>query len=215
MENGMTDMAAGIKTVLPDQSMPQIEPQMPEVNVETAPLTDEPSAADCNEIIIEASFTSNISCNNEPTGSIVIDRQSVRGGAPPYAFSLNQKIFADTSVFSALYPGSYSLFARDINDCVSMLGTAIIGSEDCTYQAAFAPLRGETWMVPVDENRIGTLFIYSKEGNVVYSIPVNGNETTVWSGETLSGQGLPMGLYQFEIRYDDGNRFIGNVTIVR
>lgn len=178
-------------------------------------IFEETGTVDCSNISIKAVFTTHPSCNNKPTGNIEIDRQSIQGGEPPYGFSLNQKTFTDTVVFTSLYPGRYPVYVKDDNDCTSQVGDAIIESEDCTYQAVFAPLNGETWTVPVERDKEGMLLIYSKAGTVVYSISVNGNETTVWNGQTVNGQILPMGLYQFEIRYNDGSTFTGNVTILR
>ncbi|MBN2480985.1 MAG: hypothetical protein JXB19_04535 [Bacteroidales bacterium] len=177
--------------------------------------SEEEMTIDCSQINIEAVFTSHSSCNNKPTGVIEIDAQSIKGGEPPYVFSLNQKTFADTLIFASLSPGSYPVYAKDAHDCANRLGIAIIDSEDCTYQDIFAPLKGEIWSVPVERDKAGTLLIYSKAGIVVYSIPVSGNDPVVWNGETVNGQMLPMGLYQFEIRYSDGTSFTGNVTIVR
>jgi hypothetical protein len=176
---------------------------------------DSLSKTDCSNVNIEGYFTEHESCNNKPTGSIIIDRQSVQGGLPPYTFSLSQAGFRDTLIFSGLYPGSYALYAKDANDCVCRLGIALIHSVDCTYQAVFAPLRGETWMIPAEPDRTGILNIFSRTGALVYTIQLSGNDTPAWNGTTLSGQPLPMGVYQFEIRYDDGSSMVGNVTIVR
>ncbi len=177
--------------------------------------SEKTDTVDCSNITIEAVFTTHPSYNNKPTGDIEIDRQSIHGGKPPYVFSLSQNTFTDTIVFASLYPGNYPVYIKDANDCISKVGTAVIKSEDYTYQDVFAPLNGETWPVPVERDKEGMLLIYSKAGTVVYSISVNGNETTVWNGQTINGQILPMGLYQFEIRYNDGSIFTGNVTIVR
>lgn len=170
---------------------------------------------DCNDVFIEASLITEASCNNEPTGRIMVDGQTLRGGVPPYSFSLNGSTFTGNPVFSALFPGNYPVYARDAAGCINSLGNVVVRTEDCTYQYVFAPMRGDVWNVPVKDDATGILIIYSKEGNVVYRVPVSSDEEAVWSGNTVSGQGLEMGLYQFEIRYDDGTRFSGTVTLVR
>jgi len=173
------------------------------------------SEANCRKIKLEGNFIEYESCNNKPTGGIMIYSQSVTGGMPPYTFSLNGTRFIDTIQFSGLYPGNYPVYARDANNCISRLGLALVRSVDCTYQAVFAPLKGEIWTVPADQDREGILNIFNKSGTLVYTIRISNDETTTWNGSTLSGQALPMGIYQFEIRYSDGSRFIGNVTIVK
>lgn len=172
---------------------------------------------DCRKIKIEGSFSESESCSNKPTGSIVIDRQSLTGGQAPYTFSMNQINFRDTLLFSGLYPGSYPLYAKDANDCVNRIGIALIRSVDCgiIYQAVFAPMKGEIWTVPADPDKEGILNIFSKTGTLVYSVRFSGSEPILWNGTTLSGQPLSMGIYPFEIRYSDGDNFTGNVTIVR
>jgi len=224
---GSIDVVTGRDAGGPDEEMPDAEqPDAATAGREqTDRLGEDDQAAgaenpvsdvsDCSNVNIEGSLIIEVSCNNEPTGSIQIDGQSLRGGSPPYSFSLSQKTYTDTPVFSSLYAGNYSVYARDAAGCIKLLQNAVVGSEDCTYEHVFAPMQGQVWTVPVRDNGNGTLIIYSKEGNVVYQVPVRGDEETLWQGETVSGQGLPMGLYPFEIRYDDGTRFIGTVTLVR
>ena len=172
---------------------------------------------DCRKVKIVGDFMESESCSNKPTGSILIDRQSVTGGLPPYTFSINQVNFRDTLLFSNLYPASYPLYAKDANNCVSRIGIALIRSVDCvlTYQAVFEPMKGVIWTVPTDPDKDGKLSIFSKNGDLVYSIQFSRDEPVTWSGTTLSGQALPMGVYLFRIEYTDEEIFSGNVTIKR
>jgi hypothetical protein len=170
---------------------------------------------DCRKVTIQAKFLTQESCNNKPTGSFVIDRGSITGGRPPYAFSLNHERFHDTTAFYLLYPGNYPVYVKDDNNCIELLGTARIGSVDCTYQAVFAPMKGESWTIPVNHVSDGILQVYSKAGTIVFYMKFTQDESPVWSGGTITGQALPMAIYQFQINYDDGSSFTGNVTIVR
>jgi hypothetical protein len=210
-----------IRTGVPvENKEPKTEKQVSEPVSENKPIPAKPEAivySDCRKVKIEGSFLESESCNDKPTGSIVIDRQTVTGGQAPYTFSMSRANFRDTLLFSGLYPGSYAVYARDANNCIRRIGLALIRSVDCTniYQAVFAPLRGEIWTIPVDPDRSGTLNIFSKAGILVYSVRFTGSEPVTWSGTTISGQALPMGIYQFGIRYADGGSFMGNVTIVR
>lgn len=199
---------------------PKTDSLLPETVSEdktTTGISETMRIPDCRKIKIEGSFREYESCNNKPTGSIAVDRESLTGGQAPYTLSLDKVNFHDTLLFSGLYPTSYALYARDANECISLIGVALIRSVDCViaYQAVFAPLRGEIWTVPIDPDRSGTLNIFSKNAALIYSIRFAANETVVWSGTTRSGLALPMGLYQFEISYDDGGSFVGNVTILK
>jgi hypothetical protein len=170
---------------------------------------------DCSTVKIEGRFDESESCNNKPTGSIKIQRTTVAGGLPPYHFSIDKINFRDTTVFSDLSAGIYKMYARDAGNCISQLGTAIITSVDCTYQAVFAPARGETWSVPTNPDKSGSVNIFSRTGTLVYTAGFGNFQTIVWDGTADAGQMLPMGIYHFEIRYSDGNSFNGSVTIVR
>jgi hypothetical protein len=195
----------------PEKTVSEIRSDLPSQEA----ASEGPGKTDCRKVVIAGNFNESESCNNKPTGLIVINRNSVTGGVAPYSFSLSQDNFRDTMQFGGLYPGNYTLYARDANNCVNRLGIAVIRSVDCTYQAVFAPDKGETWTVPVDPDRQGTLKIFSKAGMLVYSAKVTGDQVTTWAGTTISGQSLPMGLYPFEITYGDGTGFSGTVTIVR
>jgi len=185
------------------------------VNGRVSGKRTEAGTVDCGKVNIEGKFYESESCNNSPTGTISFDRSSLTGGTAPYAFSLTGSQFKETTVFSNLYTGNYTLYAKDAMNCTSQIGIAFIGTIDCTYQAVFAPSRGEIWSVPADPEKTGQLNIFSKSGDLVYSVRFSIHESVVWDGTTLSGQLLSMGIYQFGIRYSDGISFNGNVTIVR
>jgi hypothetical protein len=170
---------------------------------------------DCRKIKFSMEISVLESCNNKPTGSFLISRESVTGGKPPYMFSLSRSKFDDSLEFASLFSGNYPVYVKDGNNCIGLGGTAQIGSFDCTYQAVFAPLKGETWSVPAEDGKDGTLRIISKSGAMVYTIKLTSGGNPVWNGESTAGQLLPMGIYQFDIAYTDGSRFGGNVTIIK
>jgi hypothetical protein len=205
-ENKAVNISSNVATKAPEDSLPIM-------NLTTEPVSNK--QINCRNIKFSVIITAEESCNNSPTGSFTINRHSITGGQPPYAFSLSRNNFMDTILFASLYPGNYPVYIRDGNNCIGIAGIAQIGSVDCTYQAVFAPLKGEMWTVPVSQSGEGILQIFSKSGMLVYNCKVYGGETTEWDGETLSGQPLPMGIYHFEINYTDGKRFVGNVTILK
>jgi hypothetical protein len=207
-----SDAPPDVKSINADNSS---DKQFRSDQTHKAPAAENIIKTDCDKVKIEADIIELESCNNKPTGSITIDDRTISGGRPPYTFSLNKDKYYDTLVFSALYPGNYSVFVKDGNDCTGIIGVALVGSTDCTYQAVFAPLKGETWAVPADPNKEGMLQIFSKAGLLVFSSRIPENETILWNGETISGGQLPMGIYMFEIRYSDGNIFTGTVTILK
>jgi len=189
-------------TVLPAEGSRQSDEKIPGLLI------------DCGKVRISGDLIINASCNNKPSGCISVDMATISGGFPPYSFTIDGKTFTGASTFPSLYPGKYEVYARDSNYCTCLLGYAYIDTEDCTYNAAFAPFRGEHWDIPAGTRARGILTIYSSSGSIVYTSVVNEFESQ-WNGTTISGQQLPMGLYQFSISYDDGTLFNGTVTIVR
>ena len=176
---------------------------------------NETKVPDCSNVQFSVELTENESCSNKATGSFRIQPETVSGGRPPYSFSLNNSRFYDTLEFASLYPGNYPLYIRDGDNCTGLAGVARIGMVDCTYQAVFAPLKGELWSIPYETGKDGSIRIISKSGALVYSAGITGDDIPVWNGETETGQQLPMGIYLFEITYTDGTSFAGTVTIVK
>lgn len=174
-----------------------------------------PVKIDCKKVKISAIINYPVSITHKNNGEINIEPHSIHGGTPPYSFSLNNKIYTESYSFIGLNPGTYSVYARDANNCVSKLGVVRIDLANNTYQQAFAPLRGEIWTIPSNPNGEGIIKIFTKTGFQVYTTKINIGETLTWKGETIAGEQLPMGVYPFEIHYKDGTIFSGSVTIIK
>jgi len=80
-----------------------------------------------NPLLLAALFNDPV-CEGPLTGSITA--QSVAGGIPPYAYSLNGSAFASVASFTDLPEGTYTLSVQDANGCrldsVVQLEAAII-----------------------------------------------------------------------------------------
>ncbi len=75
--------------------------------------------------------TQNVRCNEaNNSGSITIE--SVRGGVPPYEYSLDGIIFIQQPRLSRLAPGSYSFVVRDANACEFSDNAGILPPPDIT-----------------------------------------------------------------------------------
>lgn len=73
------------------------------------PLLVAPSGITTNVIITEPG------CNPDDSGIITLD--NTRGGAEPFAYSLDQGAFVPDSVFANLFPGAYNVDILDANGC--------------------------------------------------------------------------------------------------
>jgi hypothetical protein len=170
---------------------------------------------DCNLKASILMLTAVESCNNSPTGKIVIDKNSDLQGSSPFAFSIDTKNYTDEFVFSGLYPGSYNLTIRDAAGCVWVYDNEIrIDEKDCRDQEySFYPAKGEVWKIPVTQNSNGRIEVYSRGGSRVYSASINNGHPDTWDG-TSNGQPLPMGSYTFILKLGD-EVLTGSVTILR
>ncbi|MEJ2595991.1 MAG: gliding motility-associated C-terminal domain-containing protein, partial [bacterium] len=66
-------------------------------------------------LVMEDAVVSNQTCSNRMDGSIEIFGS---GGDPPYLYALNDGPFRETSLFSGLEQGAYTVRIRDVNQCV-------------------------------------------------------------------------------------------------
>jgi hypothetical protein len=69
------------------------------------------------EITYKATFK-NPTCDGFGTGKILID--SIKGGASPYFYYLNNQLFTDKNKLNALDEGNYEIYIKDSNNCTSL-----------------------------------------------------------------------------------------------
>jgi hypothetical protein len=66
-------------------------------------------------------------CYGDATGSILV---SAIGGTPPYWYSLDGVVWQETGLFEMLYAGVYTVYVKDVNDCLVYLEDVIITQPD-------------------------------------------------------------------------------------
>lgn len=76
-------------------------------------------------ITLTINVTNNTPCASPPTGSINV---SASGGAPPYMYSLNGGAFGPSGLFGNLATGSYTIRARDANNCNSPISNVSVNN---------------------------------------------------------------------------------------
>ena len=191
---------------------------------EKLPLKDTGSAQkavpagkfDCSQISIAGDIKVMESCEDKPTGSIIINLSSLKGGEKPYRFSISEEEgFTMNSQFGDLSAGDYKVLIKDGNGCVQLLAEANVKSMKCPLDLSFYPER-ESWKIPLKANANAEIkIINSRTGTLVYSSAINGGYPDSWNGTDNNAGSLPMGSYSFIITYSDGEIIQGNVTILR
>jgi hypothetical protein len=196
----------------PESSQPQTK------STEAVPATNQKSSklfSDCKEIDIEADISSENTCENKVSGKIKVDKQSVRGGEPPYSISVDGgKNYYPDFIVGNLSAARYTVYIKDANNCYSKLGTVNVKSVDCSAEYVFAPDKGEVWKIPTGDYS-GELRIFSKQGKVVFTEDYDSPGSFAWDGKTNAGSELPMGAYMFQLKLSNGETLKGTITIVR
>ncbi len=169
----------------------------------------------CDNVVIDALVTTEASCDNKPTGKIIIDLESISGGTSPYEVSIdNEENYSNSFLFNKQFSKSYSVYIRDFNKCSTYLGSFLIDQEDCSYEYAFAPDEGEEWKIPTKTSS-GSIKIFSKAGTLVYEEQLSSSIDYYWQGKSNVGNALPMGMYMFILNLDTEENLVGHVTIIR
>ncbi|HVD96851.1 MAG TPA: hypothetical protein VNB90_01520 [Cytophagaceae bacterium] len=180
----------------------------PEPIVNTAP-----QGTNCAGTITgEVGITS--TCKNESSGKIVVTLNSLRGGTKPYKFALDKDDeFRTNGQFTELEAGTYHVFVKDKNNCVSEIKQVEVTSKICIPPAAFKPEYGETWKAPEGIN--GQLKIMNRANDVVFSTTLHSNTVFEWNGNDQNGMSLATGAYHYMIITESGEVINGSVTILR
>ncbi len=176
---------------------------------------NEPTTVDCEAISFSAKVTSKNSCIEEVNGRIEIRYSSVEGGKAPYLFAINNGNFKNSTYFPYLEAGNYEIYIKDANQCEKLLETIKIDAKFCKKEFVIAPHLGETWKIPMHNYDGGTIKIYNKTGFQVYENKLNGFNDNEWNGTTTDSNPLPMGVYKFAIKYNNGTTYTGLITIVK
>ncbi len=219
----MKEELANKKAIIPDgknkETMPLDMPMTDKNNpVENKPQVSDPMDesinAPCENVLIAFEFVAENTCLNRSQGRILFLSQSLKGGRPPYEFSITGgSAFESLLLFDNLQGGRYNLVVRDADHCLSGTGVAEVGEIECDFR--FAPDKGEVWEIPAINDKEGKLLIFSKEGSIRYAARIDASTDREWDGRTLNGEPLPLGVYLFRIEFDDGSRFNGTVTIIK
>jgi hypothetical protein len=199
----------------PVSSVPDQKP----VKVNTASgeqkKSPEPQTVDCSNVHITCTYRIEEGCEDSRQGKIIFNKSSVKGGKPPYMYAVTDDQFDPSAVFEQLVAGRYKLMVKDDNDCLSVIGLADVKEMVCPADFIIAPERNEYWTIPYEKGQSGKLFIYTKNGNLVYASDIDQSLYPYWDGKASDGKDLSLGAYVFRIQYSNGKVLNGSVTIVK
>jgi hypothetical protein len=136
----------------------------------------------------------NVSCHGDNTGLITID---ATGGYPPYTYSKDGSEFFQSNTFNSLAAGTYTIYVKDANGCVT--------SNLATITQPIAPLSA----VASTDNQTITITATGGSGGIKYAISPNLN---VFSAN-YTFPNLAPGIYDV-IAQDENGCFVITTNII-
>jgi gliding motility-associated-like protein len=180
------------------------------------PIPSNNSIYGCEAIRISAEVKIKYDENQQGEAVVIIDPSSVKGGTPPYSYSINKEPFTQDNTFEPVKEGHYFVQIKDQNGCISELEKEInIRIPKKEIDDVFTPSNGDTWSFPIQTNTTATISILNKSGLTVYSANINGGYPNQWDGRDMDGNELNTGNYYFIINFANGELLKGHVSIIR
>jgi hypothetical protein len=220
--NPQEGMSAGMSTDLQNQ-----KPDMYKAIADTAHIKNALSETNnviqktdvCMGVSIDGILSVDAACTNKNDGEIHIREESLKGGHAPYTYILvhasTDTIRQKTASFVSLPAGSYKLFFKDANACVSAYRKPLyVNEKPCATRAqSFSPHVGEQFNYPVSGDSDAEITIYNRGGQLVHKTHVAKGASEFWDGTNQNGQLLPTGMYIYIIEYLSGIKETGEVVI--
>jgi hypothetical protein len=110
--------------------------------------SDPPLPPSCTGVSINVSNTASTigtPCLTPGNGSLTV---SATGGSGTYTYSINNGTFQSSNVFNALTPGSYTVTAKDANNCSGTLTATVPGQPAGTLFTAVKTMMQTNCAVP-------------------------------------------------------------------
>lgn len=154
------------------------------------------------------------SCKGKATGSIVILKDQISGGQPPYTFTIDQS-FGSVAAFSELAAGNYTIKIQDKKGCISEKSIEI-GEKSCVdyKDYSFNPT-SENWKFPFFEDDNATLTISDRTGKIVYKTSIQNGQPSEWNGKASNGELLESGTYLYIAQSEKGEIKQGYIIILK
>ena len=177
------------------------------------PVTKEP----CSHIVISAHTSAHETCKDSASGKIAISLSSVKGGTPPYTFSLDVAgDYTTRNEFDNLSKGRYVVSIKDAYGCFSSLPSIEVKSKNCIeFKEFIVNPAYDSWKFPIDAGANGKIKIMNKAGAIVYMKDFLNGFPSEWDGKTEGGEELPLDTYVYQILLNNGSEKQGYIHILR
>ncbi|MFN8438735.1 MAG: hypothetical protein U0V72_14060 [Cytophagales bacterium] len=169
-----------------------------------------PKKVSCNDVHIDSKISTKPTCAGESKGSVVVS--STKGGLEPYQFTVYDQVQNPLPSLENLEEGVYSLKIHDQIGCETVIQNIIIKGNFCAQEYVMNVEIGEKWDVPVTKQS-KELYIYSKNGKLVYKSEIEANQEHSWDGRLSSGE-MGAGVYVYKLIFSDQSVAQNHITIL-
>jgi hypothetical protein len=145
-------------------------------------------------VLNTTTIISNITCSNN--GSITI---AATGGQAPYTYSKDGIAYNSIKTFLNLVPGTYTLYAKDNNGCISTNSTTLVQPTPLVINATYTSVRCKG-------NSDGSITLNTTGGSGSYTYSING--ITTQNSNVFTG--LAAGTYTIIVT--DSNSCTASIT---
>ena len=173
------------------------------------------NTVNCNNTIITANIAPVNTCKGLNEGAINIFNP--KGGLEPYQYSIDKTNYTKASTINNLGTGTYNIFLKDKNGCISKPLTTSVNSYSCkdVSENSFAPENGEVFTLPINDDYNGTLEIKDNNGNLIFKEEIIYGSPNSW--DAYSNEGLvPKGIYFFTLTEENTLKTQeGSVSVIK
>lgn len=170
----------------------------------------------CKNLSYSVDFETAASCANKATGKIIFTSSIQNCNHKPCQIYV-EKSPISTDLQENLHSGIYTIYIKDVNECVvSLPEKAIVEEIICekTTNFVFNPEFDKTWIYPkTDHTKILTFSIKDKSGKEIYTL--SQSDEISWNGTSKNGQLVEIGIYFYEINYSNQTIEVGTITVTQ
>lgn len=172
------------------------------------PLVSASKKFNCDNVVIKAQPTINLTCIGEANGAIIFSNELITGGTLPYQVTYKKET---SKKFKNLYAGYYTFTIIDANKCFSVIDIEL-EEKECLKANHTLNLVFETEIVLYESNgKTAKLTVFTKNGLPVFEHHYT--NAVSWNGTDNGGVKQTTGLYYYIIKTDN-ETINGQITIL-
>jgi gliding motility-associated-like protein len=132
-------------------------------------------------------------------------------GDGPFEYSIDNVFFQDSNFFTALLPGYYTVYVRDLNGCDLVTAPAVIIAAPPYFTPNEDGFHDYWQVIAIETEPDANIYIFDRFGKLLKQLSPLGPG---WNG-MYNGNPLPSTDYWYRVELNDGRSFKGHFTLKR